>query len=235
MSNARRLAEGTGCWMHHEYVCMRAGLFDESALKAVVGQVASTLVTDRPARCWSGVPHEALVPYALANRKPAVDFVVAELNGNMRGPARVAIEAKWAGSSHCTSANILTDLLRLAVLHRHLKSKGIDCECIFLLAGSKKDIKAKMRGELFNGPAALPFGLRMKRIRWRSLQQLRSGQAAMGDSGSTSLRVLIEKEGAPDFNASFSPGLPQIAMKHAPQAVDESIRFYAMAWTIASL
>lgn len=139
ISTARQLAEATSCWLHQEYLCQRAGLFDEAALKGAVGQLLSSFVLDHPARAWSSVLHPALAQYAKSQgSKPRFDFALAELDGNKMGRLRIAVETKWADSDHCTPANIAYDIFRLALLSEMVRSTyGYECECVFLLAGSR--------------------------------------------------------------------------------------------------
>lgn len=133
MHPARRIAEAIGSWLHLEFCCYRAGLFSETALKAAVGQVLSAFpIVKDGARAYSDFPHDALNPVKKRGRKKEVDFalLLAAQNLPKRG-AEIAIEAKWAGSSHCSPEQIYEDFLRLALIKRMDPA----CTCIFVLAG----------------------------------------------------------------------------------------------------
>lgn len=235
IAHGRRLAEATSCWLHHEYLCNRAGLFDEAALKAAVGQILSTFMIDKPARCRSNQRHEALAAYPTGGRRLEVDFLLSELDGAARGPTRVAVEAKWADSRHCTAINMAGDILRLAVLHRHLMRLGIKSTCIFLLAGTKTKMKSQVANALFMDPAALPLKQdKLSHYHGERLAKTPVWADAMKHKFSESLSEYLKAEGVPNFNASFHPGLPRIALTKHSKIDDSSVKFHAMAWQVAS-
>lgn len=235
IAHGRRLAEATSCWLHHEYLCNRAGLFDESALKSVVGQILSTFILDKPARCRSNQKHEALVDYPTGGRRLEVDFLLSELNGHDLGATRIAVEAKWADSTHCTAVNMAGDILRLAVLHRHLKRQGIESTCIFLLAGSKGAMKRQVANPLFVPPAALSLQQnKQSHYRGEGLANTAVWFDAMQPDFSVALSNYLEAEQVPDFNMSFQPGLPRVALTPHARVDDKSVKFHAVAWHVAS-
>lgn len=231
----RRLAEATSCWLHHEYLCNRAGLFDESALKAVVGQILSTFILDRPARCRSNQKHPALLGYPTGGRRLEVDFLLSELNGSYLGDARIAVEAKWADSGHCNAVNMAGDILRLAVLHRFLMRRGIESTCVFLLAGSKSAVKRQLANQLFVRPAALSLQQhKLSHYRGSVLGDIPVWCDAIGSGFSVALSEYLAVEKVPDFNVSFHPGMPRIAFTPHSRIKDESVKFHAVAWQVTS-
>jgi hypothetical protein len=155
MSNTRRFAEALGSWLHFEACCFRAGLFSESSFKSAIGSVASSLHADhKAARVHADYPLPAIqrVPDAErtggGGRKRSVDFAV--IYDDKRMPAsnpEVLIEAKWAGSSHCSTANIMADFIRLAIMKR----AHPEAICLFLLAGRSKDVGDVLRRRPFIG------------------------------------------------------------------------------------
>lgn len=75
-------------------------------------------------------------------RKPELDYVVID-RSSMK--MVMAIEAKWAGSSHCAPENILWDLVRLKLL----KETNPECIGSFLIAGQKKKFDKCFSHEFF--------------------------------------------------------------------------------------
>lgn len=147
MHIARRLSEAIGSWLHMEFCCYRAGLLSESSLKAAVGQVLSSFpIQVKGARVHADFPHELLNPSAKAGRKRELDFaLVLAGKGLSKRNAQIAVEAKWAGSSHCTPSKIFQDFLRLSVIKRGEPATV----CIFVLAGSHREILKLLSGMPF--------------------------------------------------------------------------------------
>ncbi|PRX34213.1 hypothetical protein B0G75_102242 [Paraburkholderia sp. BL18I3N2] len=234
ITTARRLAEATSCWLHHEYLCQRAGLFDEAALKGAVGQLLSTFVIDRPARAWSNVIHPALEPFAATGAKPRIDFALAELNGNGMGKLRIAVETKWADSPHCKPANIAYDIYRLALLSHTVRSQhSYECECVFIVAGSKSRLKALLGAPPFQGSPKLPTkqGSDLS-IKGKHYDSTRSGAWAsyFSEAANKSALPLVAAQGFVDATVTFSPGIP--ALDLANSGADRSVKFGAFAWTV---
>jgi len=57
------------------------------------------------------------------------------------------IEAKWAGSSHCSVANVMADFIRLCVMKR----SHPNATCLFVLAGHAKDVDKVLSRRPFIG------------------------------------------------------------------------------------
>lgn len=235
ISTARRLAEATSCWLHQEYLCQRAGLFDEAALKGAVGQLLSSFVLDHPARTWSSVLHPALLPFATSQgAKPRFDFALAELDGNKMGKLRIAVETKWADSDHCTPANVAYDVFRLALISEAMRATyGYECECVFLLAGSKAKLKALLSAAPFTGSPKLPLvqGTNVS-IKGRHYDSKRSGTWAwfFAQAANRSAESLVAQQGFVNATVSFQPGLPALDLSEG--GIDGSVKFGAFAWSV---
>lgn len=138
MHVARRLSEAVGSWLHMEFCCYRAGLFSESSLKAAVGQVLSSFpIQVKGERVHADFPHELLNPSTKLGRKRELDFaLVLAGRGLPKRNAQIAIETKWAGSSHCTPSKIFHDFLRLV----EIKRGDPATVCVFILAGTHREL-----------------------------------------------------------------------------------------------
>jgi len=129
MKLTRRLTEGVGAWLHFEFACNRSGLFNESYLSVPVGQILSATFGDR---ILSEFKHPVLAPLMVGSgRRPAIDFVYCDPYPTIK----IAVEAKWAGSSNTTVENIIWDLIRLEQVAYHYEATSI-----FLLAGRRDDL-----------------------------------------------------------------------------------------------
>ncbi|WP_192459081.1 hypothetical protein [Musicola keenii] len=145
MNVARRLSEAIGSWLHMEFCCYRAGLLSESSLKTAVGQVLSSFPKlVKGSRVYADFAHDVLNPQRNdgsrdnRGRKRELDFaLVLSGDGVSKGNAQIVIETKWSQSSHCTPDNIFKDFLRLA----SVKMAEPDTICVFILAGTHKEIK----------------------------------------------------------------------------------------------
>lgn len=234
ISTARCLAEATSCWLHHEYLCQRAGLFEESALKSVVGQVLSSFVLDKPARAWSGVHHPVLLKYAAGGSKAKLDFALAELAGSKMGKLRIVLECKWADSKHCSTETIIYDFFRLAILDRHLRAQGHPADCIFLLAGSKAGVKKVLTSQPFIGHQhmSLRQGVSTKANR-TILDSTKHGEwaSAFDAKASESARKAVAELGFPSITTTFNPGLPAISLG-SDSINDQSLKFGCLSWTV---
>lgn len=141
--------------MHFEACCFRAGLFSESSFKSAIGSVASSLhAKHKAARVHADYPLGSIqkVPDAErgigGGRKRSVDFAVIYDDGR-KAPSdpEFLIEAKWAGSSHCTIANVTADFIRLCIM----KKVHPDAACLFVLAGHARDVDKVLSRRPFIG------------------------------------------------------------------------------------
>lgn len=143
--------------MHFEACCFRAGLFSESSFKSAIGSVASSLhANHKAARVHADYPLATIQRAPDADkksgrgRKRSVDFALVYDDG--RQPAsdpEVLIEGKWAGSSHCTTANIVGDFIRLCLMKRAYPN----ATCLLVLAGHTRDLDGLFLRRPFAGGA----------------------------------------------------------------------------------
>lgn len=155
LTETRRFSEALGSWLHFEACCFRAGLFSESSFKGAIGSVASSLhAIHKAARVHADYPLDSIqrVPDAErgigGGRKRSVDFALLYDDG--REPPsdpELLIEAKWAGSSHCTIANVTADFIRLCIMKR----AHPEATCLFVLAGHAKDVAKVLSRRPFVG------------------------------------------------------------------------------------
>ncbi len=155
ITETRRFAEGLGSWMHFEACCFRAGLFSESSFKSAIGSVASSLHADhKAARVHADYPLKAIqrIPDSerriSGGRKRSVDFALIYDDG--REPPsepQILIEAKWAGSSHCTVTNLISDFIRLSLMKRAHEN----AICMMILAGHARDVDKVLSRRPFVG------------------------------------------------------------------------------------
>lgn len=220
MHIARRISEAVGSWLHLEFCCHRSGLMSEAALKGVVGQVLSAFPSIvQGSRVHAEVPHAALGT-TKGGSKRCLDFALAFLPEF--GPCadvEVAIEAKWAGSSHCTYLTIVEDLIRLALVKRLNPS----ARCIFLLAGTAANVKKVLAGRPFT-----------EGTRNRGIQLAGSPRRLTFDS--------LDKEHRAMFKKTFRNWLPYTSVPASivtcchglyPLQTDQgTVRFQSIAWEL---
>ena len=226
MHIARRLSEAIGSWLHMEFCCYRAGLFSESSLKAAVGQVLSSFpILTKGERVHADFPHELLNPNAKPGRKKELDFaLVLAGRGVQKRNAQIAVEAKWAGSSHCTPSKIFQDFLRLS----EIKRGDPNTVCIFVLAGSHRQVTKLLSG--------MPFTSSGKR------------NTGVGSSGNE--RRLRPNHSNMDHRCYFSKPIKELSSAgftlpesfvcqshgiHPRQTVGGTVDFQAIAWEIKSV
>jgi hypothetical protein len=77
-----------------------------------------------------------------SGRRPAIDFVYCDPYPTIK----IAVEAKWAGSSNATVENIIWDLIRLEQVAHHYHAISI-----FVLAGRRDDLIKLTRSPAFVG------------------------------------------------------------------------------------
>jgi len=155
MTETRRFAEALGSWLHLEACCFRAGLFSESSFKSAIGNVASCLHGDhKAARVHADYPLAAIQRVPDGERKPSggrkrsVDFALIYDDGRQPvSEPQVLIEAKWAGSSHCTTSNLIADFVRLCLMKRQHPT----ATCLLVLAGHSANINKVLSRRPFAG------------------------------------------------------------------------------------
>ncbi|WGT61761.1 hypothetical protein [Variovorax paradoxus] len=219
MSDARRISEAVGSWLHLEFACYRGGLFSEAALKAAVGSVLSSFPIEvHGARAHAEVRHDALgtkrrLDYALCLRK----------DNEIVQSVQVAVESKWAGSSYCKTENIAQDFMRLMLVKRANPS----AKCVFLLAGSATNLASVLSLPPFTTNAKSNVGLR---------------------ASQTQTRITFDRS-RPTHIAAFTKAIqdwhPKVAIPagflaksyglHPQQTVVRTVRFQAIAWEVISV
>jgi hypothetical protein len=155
LDETQRLTEGVAAALLYDYCCFRGYLFSEAYLSNCVGAILQSLHGGVAAQVIGGYQHPRLASIQEGRgRRKEIDFVVAEYDDSS-GTARArsksspvhksqdasriatAVEAKWAGSSHCTLDNVVWDLIRLAMV----KEDNPNATAILLLAGEKKELQ----------------------------------------------------------------------------------------------
>jgi hypothetical protein len=145
MNLTRRLTEGVGAWLHFEFCCHRSGLFNERYLSSAVGQILSSTYGER---VHAEFEHPILAPLMMhGGRRPSLDFAYCENYPQIA----LAVETKWAGSSHTTVESVVWDLIRLEMVAHH---HGADC--VFILAGKHRDLINFFETVKFSGPSNTP-------------------------------------------------------------------------------
>ncbi|SFP51190.1 hypothetical protein SAMN05216229_10359 [Geopseudomonas sagittaria] len=129
ISVQRRVAEAVSARLHYDYLCFKGRMMDEAYLVQSVADILGAFFDQQTFEIRKNYVH----PYLDGGgkgRKPEIDYAVIHRQSNT---IQMAIEAKWAGSSHCTPENILWDLMRLKIL----RDSNPSCIGAFLIAGHK--------------------------------------------------------------------------------------------------
>lgn len=134
----RKLSAGCYGALEFGFACGRGHLFDEAWLHGQIGEIVGANRDTRTTRLRKGFAIEALQKLdRVSGRKREVDFALID---TATDAMTHCIEAKWAGSSHCTPLTILRDIARLAVV----SATHPNVLCLFVLAGGKTPV-----GDLF--------------------------------------------------------------------------------------
>ncbi|MBM7766704.1 hypothetical protein [Glutamicibacter nicotianae] len=143
----KRLADGISAKLEFDYICERGRSFNEYHLHGVMNEIISALISSVDFLSRPGYAHEALARDVdtTAGRKREVDFYIQAHNPSLTD---VCIEAKWAGSSHCSWDRVLLDICRLALVNKHSPST----ECLFVLSGPTKEVDAVLKSLERNMP-----------------------------------------------------------------------------------
>lgn len=135
----KRLRDGITARLEYDFACERGHGFGEYHLHGVINEIVTAIIDPAIFKQYGGYAHPALnKPPRRAGRPREVDFYV-EHRETKEG--RTCLEAKWAGSSHCTWDNILRDLYRLAFVKEHSPT----IECLLVLAGSTANVDLMMK------------------------------------------------------------------------------------------
>jgi hypothetical protein len=110
--------------------------------------------------------------------KPSIDYVVTT-----RSPPdiKLAVESKWAGSSHCTPENVLWDLVRLKLL----KDQNPAACCGLLIAGHKNATEKLFSKDLFTFGTQHPLHRIMTRRKIFSFKNNRDHQVKISKAMAT--------------------------------------------------
>ena len=219
MSDARRISEAVGSWLHFEFACYRGGLFSESTLKAAVGSVLSSF----PIEVAGARAHAEVRHVALGNLR-RLDYALCLRNDNeIVNSIQVAVESKWAGSSYCTPENVAQDFMRLMLVKR----VNLSARCIFLLAGSAKNLQSVFAYPPFTTGPEKNVGLRT------SLTETRITFSRSKPTHVTAFAAGIQdwrqKGAVPAGFVAKSYGL------HPKQTEVGPVRFQAIAWEVTEV
>ncbi|WP_323794739.1 hypothetical protein [Nisaea sp.] len=141
-NKGRVIAHATGAYLSYQYAIGNSRSFEESILTTPIQEAMKHAFSTNIAIKFT----HPILKNARKNkkgRKSEVDFAAL---APIYGKTIAAVEAKWAGSSHCTVENITWDILRLALM-----IENEDYESFFLLAGKKKDIQKLFNSKKFLG------------------------------------------------------------------------------------
>lgn len=154
----RKLADGIPSRLEYDFSCNRGHSFGEYYLHGTINEIVSANIDPGEQVPHSGFPHPAIVSEFTNNtetkqgRKPEVDFYIEH---RLKDGPSTCIEAKWAGSSHCTPNRILYDLCRLT----WIKQYSPDTTCLLVVAGGNTKLK-----KLFNRKPLAPASEGARRI-----------------------------------------------------------------------
>lgn len=219
MSDARRISEAVGSWLHFEFACYRGGLFSESTLKAAVGSVLSSF----PIKVDGARAHAEVRHSALGNLR-RLDYALCLRNDNdIVKSVQVAVESKWAGSSYCTTENIAQDFMRLMLVKRANPS----ARCIFLLAGSATNLASALALPPFTTGAGKNVGLRTNQTETRIT--FNRSKPTHVTAFTAAIQDWRYKGVIPASFVAKSYGL------HPQQTEVGTVRFQAIAWEVTEV
>ncbi|OAZ99912.1 hypothetical protein [Halomonas sp. G11] len=169
ISVQRRMAEAVSAKMNYDFLCFRGSIMGEAYLGHSISEILASFFDQTACRARNNFAHPVLSS-TKKGRKPEIDYVVEYLANKQ---VMLAVEAKWAGSSHCTAENILWDLVRLKAL-----KDSVDHECgtYFLLAGKREDIDKPFNAKLFRQGTQSPLIAGSQRKKSFSLSDNRDHQ-----------------------------------------------------------
>ncbi len=185
MDPSRRLAEGVGSWLMHEFSCNRSGLFNEKYMAAPISQV---LAAQYGLPVTSEYRHPVLAPAMTGpGRRPEVDFAVLDDQRMLM----CVLESKWCGGSGLSASDVIWDLLRLELVF-HLTVS----DAYFLIAGKRRDVERYFNSKAFTGQVYRGSHRRLLKLDSRRNPRLRVDSP--------------QKDRLPIFRSLFA-GFPQIS------------------------
>lgn len=213
----RRIAEAVSARLCYDYLCFKGPLFDEAYLSHSVSDIICTFYDPNAVVVRKGYKHPTLLPHTKANgRKPEVDYVGLDLKSR---EVVLAVEAKWAGSSHCNAENILWDLARLKLL----KDQYPKASCGLLIAGHKTAVEKVFSHTFFRDRTQHP------------LHRLFNKRKSFSLVTNINHQPFIDKQVA-QWKASY-PGLVTPAslrtqLEESSISAHSSARFVARCWRV---
>lgn len=98
ISIERRVSEAISAKLNYDFLCYRGSIMGEAYLSHSISEVLVAFFDQQKYRVRNNFTHPVLANKK-KGRNPEVDYIVEELESNN---IVIAIEAKWASSSHCT-------------------------------------------------------------------------------------------------------------------------------------
>lgn len=142
ISLPRRIAEATSAKLHYDYLCGKGYQMGEEYLTFAISDLINCFLGTARIKTIKNFIHHGLSANKNIGRKTEIDYMVTEIDNN--NPI-LAIEVKWAGSTHCNDKNILWDLIRLKII----KDAHPNCTCLLLIAGQKDKFEKVFSSNLF--------------------------------------------------------------------------------------
>jgi hypothetical protein len=137
----RQISSGLVGKLQFDFACQRGHGFSEAYIHGVILEVLTARLDNstfaiRPGHALPALQSPGRDPDSPASgRKRELDFAAF----GFAAPEELVlgIEAKWAGSSHASAANVVRDICRLAVVSQ----AHPDAVCLFVLAGRPQDVQ----------------------------------------------------------------------------------------------
>ena len=149
-----RLSRGLSGRLSFDHACNRRRAFSEAYFYGLMMELLASHISPAQSVVRVGYPIGAIQdPNRVGGRNREVDFAITSHGSDP--DIQAAIEVKWAGSSHCTGANILKDLVRLSMVG----ASHPNARCFFVLAGRRKEVAALFEDGLLRPGSASSGGL----------------------------------------------------------------------------
>lgn len=148
-SIARQLSSGLVGKLHFDFACQRGHGFGEAHMHGAMLEVLTSRLDNTTYDIRSGFAAQALQDPARTGASPGggrlreLDF--AAFPFGTPSALELAIEAKWAGSSHASAENVVKDVCRLAVISK----AHPDALCLLVVAGRPSDVNRLMSRKAF--------------------------------------------------------------------------------------
>jgi hypothetical protein len=213
----RRTAEAVAARLNYDYLCYKGPLMDEDYLIHSVSDVLCSFYDPTKVEIKKKYRHPGLSEHAKQlGRKPEVDYIAIQRDSSK---VELAMEAKWAGSSHCTAENILWDLVRLKLI----KETHPEAICGLLIAGHKGKTENLFKHKFFAPGSEHPLILDKNRQKKFSLVKNRDHQSLIDKE----MKKWIEGYPSAKFPESLTTQLEECSASAHP-----SSRFVARCWKV---